>query len=99
MLINFTGAASCVIFHPMHSHIYLVGTEEGFIYKCSTAFNSKYLLTLNAHHLPVYRLDFNKFNPDIFASCSGDWRIKIWEDNRTYGDLFRYKHVNVIREF
>ncbi|XP_044009131.1 dynein intermediate chain 2, ciliary isoform X2 [Aphidius gifuensis] len=63
--------------------LFLVGTEEGTIYKCNTAFSSVYMMTYDeAHHMPVYRIVFNNFNSSIFASCSGDWRIKIWEDNR-----------------
>ncbi|XP_076260407.1 dynein intermediate chain 2, ciliary [Rhynchophorus ferrugineus] len=76
------GCASCVKLHPKNPLIYLVGTEEGQIYKCSTAYSSMFLLTYNAHQMPIARIDFNKYNTDIFISCSGDWRIKIWEDNR-----------------
>ncbi|CAD1473387.1 unnamed protein product, partial [Heterotrigona itama] len=47
------------------------------------AYSSVYMRTYNeAHNMPVYRIVFNKFNSNIFASCSGDWRIKIWEDDR-----------------
>lgn len=76
------GCASCVKFHPKQPLIYLVGTEEGNIYKCSTAYSSMFLLSYEAHHMAVYRIDFNRYNSDIFISCSGDWRVKIWEDNR-----------------
>lgn len=40
-------------------------------------------MTYQAHYLSVYRLDFNQYNTNIFVSCSGDWRVKIWEDMRT----------------
>lgn len=76
------GCASCVKFHPTKTDIYLVGTEEGLIYKCSTEYSSAYLMTYKAHTMPVHRIDYNKLNSDIFASCSADWRVKIWEDNR-----------------
>ncbi|CAG9767841.1 unnamed protein product [Ceutorhynchus assimilis] len=75
--------ASCIRLYPKDPSIYLVGTEEGHIYKCSTEYSSICLLTYKAHLLPVNRIDFNKYNPDIFISCSGDWKIKIWENNRT----------------
>ncbi|XP_022903959.1 dynein intermediate chain 2, ciliary [Onthophagus taurus] len=74
--------ATCFVFHPKQPLIFYVGTEEGLIYKCNTHYSSTYLLTLKAHHGPVYRIDFNKYNTDIFISCSADWRMKIWEDNR-----------------
>ncbi|KAG5883705.1 hypothetical protein JTB14_007424 [Gonioctena quinquepunctata] len=81
-LLKVKGCASCVKIHPKKPLVYLVGTEEGLIYKCSTAYSSMYLLTYQAHQMPVYRIDFNRYNTDIFISCSADWRIKIWEDSR-----------------
>lgn len=79
---NLIGCASCFVFHPVDPSVYMVGTEEGLILKCSTAYSSVYLMTYQAHSLPVYKIDFNKFNSNIFISCSGDWRVKIWEDKR-----------------
>ncbi|CAH2042327.1 unnamed protein product, partial [Iphiclides podalirius] len=35
------------------------------------------LITVN-----IYRISYNYFNNSIYASCSGDWRVKIWEDGR-----------------
>ncbi|EAT36612.1 AAEL011310-PA [Aedes aegypti] len=76
------GCGMCMVFHPNNPETFLVGTEEGYIFKCSTAYSSKYLMTYYAHYLSVHRMDYNKFNSNIFASCSGDWRVKIWEDMR-----------------
>ncbi|KAK9878543.1 hypothetical protein WA026_022440 [Henosepilachna vigintioctopunctata] len=76
------GAACCVAFHPENSLIYLVGTEYGNIYECCTAYSSKYIFEFRAHHMPVYQIDFNRYNSNIFMSCSADWRIKIWEHKR-----------------
>ncbi|XP_076393256.1 dynein intermediate chain 2, ciliary isoform X6 [Megachile rotundata] len=82
-MITLKGCGTCIAFHPADQNIFLVGTEEGTIYKCNTAYSSVYMRTYNeAHNMPVYRIVFNKFNSNIFASCSGDWRIKIWEDER-----------------
>ncbi|XP_075214914.1 dynein intermediate chain 2, ciliary [Lycorma delicatula] len=82
-MIRMTGCGTAIAFHPKEPLIFLVGTEEGHIYKCSTAYASIYLYTYHAHHMPVHRIDFNKFAPEIFISCSSDWRVKIWEDNRS----------------
>ncbi|KAL7286142.1 hypothetical protein TKK_0019585 [Trichogramma kaykai] len=77
------GCGTCIAFHPQDPSVYLVGTEEGTIYKCNTAYSSCYMSTYeDAHDMPIYRIAFNKFNSDIFASCAADWRIKIWEDGR-----------------
>lgn len=73
---------SSMQFHPTDKDIFLVGTEEGLICKCNIAYSSEYLMIYKAHNLSVYRIDFNRFNSKIFISCSGDWRVKIWEDMR-----------------
>ncbi|XP_018330112.1 dynein intermediate chain 2, ciliary [Agrilus planipennis] len=73
---------SCIKFHPSNRDVFLVGTEEGLIYKCSTSYSATYLFTYRAHSLAVYRMDYNYFNSNIFVSGSADWRVKIWEDNR-----------------
>ncbi|XP_072157958.1 dynein intermediate chain 2, ciliary [Bemisia tabaci] len=79
---NLVGCGTAISFHPENPEIFLVGTEEGNIYKCSTAYASLYLFTYEAHHMPVYRIEYNKYSPDIFISCGADWRVKIWEDGR-----------------
>ncbi|XP_071455026.1 dynein intermediate chain 2, ciliary [Hetaerina americana] len=81
--IPLTACCTAFAFHPLELNIFLVGTEEGRIYKCSTAYASLYLSTWEAHHMPVHCIDYNAFNPTIFLSCGGDWRVKIWEDNRS----------------
>ncbi|XP_023290226.1 dynein intermediate chain 2, ciliary isoform X3 [Orussus abietinus] len=82
-MITLKGCGTCLAFHPADNNIFLVGTEEGSIYKCNTAYSSIYMKTYDeAHDMPIYRIVFNKYNSNIFASCSGDWRIKIWEDDR-----------------
>lgn len=80
--IKLKASGTCMVFHPHNKEIFQVGTEEGLIFKCSTAYSSKYLMVYQAHYLSVHRMDFNKFNSHIFISCSGDWRVKIWEDMR-----------------
>jgi dynein intermediate chain 1, axonemal len=60
----------------------MVGTEEGMIHTCSLKYNRNYVSSVQGHHMPVYRINYNYFNNSIYASCSGDWRVKIWEDGR-----------------
>lgn len=74
---------TCMVFHPSDPEIFMVGTERGQILKCSKSYSSKYLMEYKAHFLSVYRIDYNKFNSNIFASCSADWRVKVWEDMRS----------------
>lgn len=40
---------SCFDFHKEMEHLFVVGTEEGRIYKCSKAYNNEYLLTFEVY--------------------------------------------------
>ncbi|XP_013137600.1 PREDICTED: dynein intermediate chain 2, ciliary [Papilio polytes] len=81
-LIAVNSCGSSICFHPEKADIFLVGTEDGAIHTCSLKYNRSYVRTCQAHHMPVYRINYNYFNNTIYASCSGDWRVKIWEDGR-----------------
>jgi dynein intermediate chain 1 len=74
-----TGLASgcCFDFNRKHDHLFLVGTEEGNIYKCSKSYSGQYLQTYSGHHMAVYAVQWNSFDDDIFISCSADWTVKV----------------------
>ncbi|KAK2862399.1 hypothetical protein Q5P01_001932 [Channa striata] len=66
-------------FHKQISYLFLVGTEEGKIYKCSKTYSSQYLETYDAHSMAVDTVMWNNFHPNVFISCSSDWTVKIWD--------------------
>jgi len=66
-------------FNKKNSHLFVVGTEEGNIHKCSTAYNSQYLETYKGHHMSVYTVKWNQQHPKVFLSASADWTVKLWE--------------------
>ncbi|XP_043978818.1 dynein, axonemal, intermediate chain 1, paralog 2 isoform X2 [Gambusia affinis] len=66
-------------FHKQIDYLFLVGTEEGKIYKCSKTYSSQFLETYDAHRMPVDTVKWNHFHPKIFISCSSDWNVKIWD--------------------
>lgn len=83
--------ASCFDFHPTNELILLVGCEEGKIYKCSRSYKDKYLKVYVAGRaagntgddqasFPVYAVKFNPFDPRIFLSCGGDWKVRLFDD-------------------
>jgi len=73
------GCGSAFDFHKSIDYLFLVGTEEGKIHKCSKAYSSKYLASFDAHHMAVYAVRWNHFHPKIFISCSADWTVKVWD--------------------
>nr|XP_056700737.1 dynein axonemal intermediate chain 4 [Euleptes europaea] len=71
----------CFDFHPKDTNIYLAGTEEGYIHRCSCSYNEQYLETYRGHKGPVYRIAWNPFSTEVFLSCSADWSIMLWRQD------------------
>eukprot|EP00057_Strongylocentrotus_purpuratus_P025727 XP_011680201.1 PREDICTED: WD repeat-containing protein 78 [Strongylocentrotus purpuratus] len=69
-------------FYPKDSNIYLAGTEDGLIHKCSCSYNEQYLDTYNGHTGPIYKIRWSPFISDIFLSCSADWSLRLWMQDR-----------------
>ena len=69
----------CFDFSRLSEHLFLVGTEEGRVHKCSTAYNSQYLQTYAGHHMAVYTVKWNEHHPRVFISASADWTVKLWD--------------------
>ena len=70
--------------NPADDTMFLVGTDEGLIYKCTTEYSSKYLETYPAHNTPIYNIAWNRYVPSIFITCAAEWMIKIWDHNSTW---------------
>ncbi|UJR34108.1 hypothetical protein I4U23_021515 [Adineta vaga] len=68
---------------PDDSTIYLCGTEEGLIHRCSFANNEQYLDTYSGHSGPIYRLVWSPLAKDVFLSSSADWSVSLWTIDRT----------------
>ncbi|KAL6469861.1 hypothetical protein MHYP_G00209800 [Metynnis hypsauchen] len=66
-------------FHKQTDYLFLVGTEEGKIHKCSKFYSSQLLETYVAHNMAVDAVKWNHFHPKVFISCSSDWTVKIWD--------------------
>ncbi|KAJ3237051.1 cytoplasmic dynein with WD40 domain [Chytriomyces hyalinus] len=69
----------CFDFHKTIDHLFVVGTEEGRIHKCSKTYNSQYLLSFDAHQMSVYTVRYNPFHGNVFLSASADWTVKLWD--------------------
>lgn len=83
---SLTGLAGgcCFDFNEKQDHLFIVGTEEGNIHKCSKAYSGQYLETYEGHHMAVYAVRWNPFDERIFISCSADWTVKLWNHNLNY---------------
>lgn len=71
-------AALCMKWHPRIEHIYLVGTDEGCVHKCSTHYLNQHMDVFRAHTGPVYSLQISPFMPHLLATCGADNAIRLW---------------------
>ncbi|XP_074651802.1 dynein intermediate chain 2, ciliary-like [Tubulanus polymorphus] len=74
-----SGCGTAFDFHKHTDYLFLVGTEEGRVHKCSKAYSSQFLDIFEAHHMAVYKVAWNTYHPKIFITCSADWSVKIWD--------------------
>ncbi|CAI5787930.1 dynein intermediate chain 1, axonemal [Podarcis lilfordi] len=75
------GCGTSFDFHKKIDYLFLVGTEEGKIYKCSKSYSTQFLDIFHAHHMAVDAVSWNPFHSKVFISCSSDWTVKIWDHN------------------
>ncbi|XP_060136384.1 dynein axonemal intermediate chain 1 [Zootoca vivipara] len=75
------GCGTSFDFHKKIDYLFLVGTEEGKIYKCSKSYSTQFLDIFHAHHMAVDAVSWNPFHGKVFISCSSDWTVKIWDHN------------------
>lgn len=73
-------AGTCLAFSPFHESVFLVGTEEGRVHKCSLDFAGEYLATFSGHTMPVYAVRWSPYHPRVFLSASADWTVRLWDD-------------------
>ncbi|NXK87489.1 DNAI1 protein, partial [Formicarius rufipectus] len=76
-------------FHKKIDYLFLVGTEEGKIYKCSKNYSKQFLDVFEAHHMAVDTISWNPYHLKVFISCSSDWTVKIW-DHTIKTPMFTY---------
>lgn len=62
--------------------LFVVGTEEGFLHKCSSAFNAEYVASYARHDGAVYAVAWNRRHGRVFLSASADWTVRLWHDAR-----------------
>ncbi|EDQ85502.1 uncharacterized protein MONBRDRAFT_29152 [Monosiga brevicollis MX1] len=65
------------------ANMYMVATEDGHVHKCSSSYSDAFLESYFSHTAPVYRLRYNPFATDIFATCSADWSVALWSERQS----------------
>ncbi|XP_021108638.1 dynein intermediate chain 1, axonemal isoform X3 [Heterocephalus glaber] len=89
------GCGTAFDFHKEIDYMFLVGTEEGKIYKVKQhrphqlligplgpehlGSLNQFLDTYDAHNMAVDAVTWNPYHTKVFMSCSSDWTVKIWD--------------------
>ncbi|EPY29035.1 dynein intermediate chain 1, axonemal [Angomonas deanei] len=75
-------SGTCMDYSATHGKA-IVGTEEGQVLLCTTTHNRQCLERYEGHSGAVYTARWNPFHPDVFATCSTDWTVKLWLKSST----------------
>lgn len=70
--------ALCVKMHHVEKGMYLVGTNEGCLHKCSLNHAKHHSAVLQVHNGSVFSIAYSPWSPKIFLTCGSDWFIRIW---------------------
>ncbi|KAL1132176.1 hypothetical protein AAG570_010133 [Ranatra chinensis] len=74
-------AVLCLAPHPSDPDIYLAGTDDGVVHKCSVNYLHEHLDAFAAHNGPVYNIEFHPVCENILLTCGADFRVRIWAYN------------------
>lgn len=69
--------------------MYLVGTEEGNVHRCSKAYNGS-LHMYCGHSMTVYAVRWNHIHHRMFLSASADWSVRLWDSRRTDKPVMKF---------
>jgi WD40 repeat protein len=78
-------AGLCLDVPEAKNNVYMVGTDDGVIHKCSTAYTEQDIERYTGHTGPVYQVRTNGFVEEVFLSCAADWTIRLWHGKRGRG--------------
>ena len=67
-----------IAFKPDDDSLYLIGTDEGNIYLCTTEYSTAFIMSYYAHITPVNTVVWNTFYPSLFLSCASEQTIYFW---------------------
>lgn len=76
------GGPMAVAWVPDTTDLYLLGTDDGIIHKCSTSYNDQVLVNFAGHTGAVYTVKPSPHEPGLFLSASADWTVRVWRDPR-----------------
>ena len=60
-------------------HVYVVGTLEGVVFRCSTAHTSSPLQAYHGHTGAVTAVQWNPVHSGAFVTASCDWTVAVWD--------------------
>ena len=72
-----------IAFKPDDDSLYLIGTDEGHIYLCTTEYSTAFIMAYHAHITPVNTVVWNPFYPTLFLSCASEQTIYFWHVDQT----------------
>ena len=83
-----TTSARALAFHGIDKNRFIFGTEEGNLIVALKSYQNHYLDVCKAHFATINGIEFSTFHENIFATCSEDQTVKLWDIGNLTGPLF-----------
>lgn len=80
---------------PYDDAMYLIGTDEGCIHKCSKYYLNQHIDIFLAHNGHIYNIEYSPFCNRIFLSCGADYSVRIWSED-IYEPLITLVHNGLL---
>lgn len=78
---NLHSQAVVVQAHPIRPDVFYVGTDDGFLHKCSLFIPHQFADILRVHRGSVTSIEFSPWSAKIFLTSGSDWKIRIWVED------------------
>uniref|UniRef100_A0A7S3ZFE6 Dynein axonemal intermediate chain 4 n=1 Tax=Lotharella globosa TaxID=91324 RepID=A0A7S3ZFE6_9EUKA len=84
-VISREASALCIDFfkNDKAQNLYIAGTEDGLVHKCSVLYSEQTLENYMAHTGPVYAVRCSPYVTDLFLTCSADESVALWDHKQT----------------
>jgi len=82
------------------SHYFKVASDSGKIFDILRTRTTKPPTSFTAHNPPCVTINFNRYHPEVYATCATDWQIKIWRQEQNDQPLQIYDFApNIVTHF
>ncbi|XP_044004074.1 dynein axonemal intermediate chain 4-like, partial [Aphidius gifuensis] len=83
--------------HPVKKNIYIVCSDEGCVYQCSTNYLNHHIDSYLAHDGEIYSFEYSPYFNKLYLTCGADWCTRIWIEGLHEPLITLKTHMSCVR--